>query len=451
MTRASTSLTPQTTRAALARLKKANAAFAGDNPGDPAARQPVHTVYGGAHLFHADTAAHLGERALRALKEYAPDAGVFSRALGLSVLADTVYDRVQGKLEREPVEDYRVDFEDGYGHRPDAEEDAEAQRTAEEMAKGMAASSLPPFVGIRVKPFTEELHPRAVRTLDLFVTTLAGITRGTLPANFVVTLPKVAIPEQVEAASRICALLEKKLRLRNGSLRLELMIETPQAMFGSRGQHALRELVAAAHGRCRGAHFGAYDYTAALDVTAAHQVVTNPACDFARHVLQVSLAGSGIALADSPTIVIPAPPHRTPAAGMDLSTTQIRENRLAVHRAWKVHFDNIQHSLRHAYYQGWDLHPAQLPTRYAAVYSFFLEGLDAVARRLRAFVEREAQASLVGDVFDDAATGQGLLNFFLRGLACGALTTEEAGRSGLTVEEIRSRSFLWILRSRRGT
>jgi citrate lyase beta subunit len=451
MSRASTSLTPQTTRAALARLKKANAAFAGDYPGDAGARQPVHTVYGGAPLFHADTAARLGERALRALKEYAPDAGVFGRALGLSALADTIYERVLAKLEREPVEDYRIDFEDGYGHRPDEEEDAEAHRAAEEMARGMAASSLPPFVGIRVKPFSGELHARAVRTLDVFVTTLARATRGGLPDNFVVTLPKVAIPEQVEAASRICGLLEKKLRLKAGALRLELMLETPQALFGRKGQHALRELVAAGQGRCRGVHFGAYDYTAAFDLTAAHQSVTHPACDFARHVLQASLAGTGVALADSPTLVIPVPPHRAPATGVDLSTTQIRENRLAVHRAWKVHFDNIQHSLRHAFYQGWDLHPAQLPTRYAAVYSFFLQELDGMARRLRGFVERSAQASLVGGVFDDAATGQGLLNFFLRGLACGALTPEEASRSGLTAEEIHSRSFLWILRARRGS
>jgi len=449
MSRASTSLTPPTTRAVLARLKRANATFAGDYPGDPGTRQPVHTVYGGAHLFHADTAARLGERAIRALKEYAPDAGVFSRALGLSALADTIYERVLAKLEREPVEDYRIDFEDGYGHRADEEEDDEAQRSAEEMAKGMAGSSLPPFVGIRIKPLSGELHARALRTLDVFVTTLARVTRGKLPANFVVTLPKVAIPEQVEAASRICGLLERKLRLR-AALGLELMIETPQALFGRKGQHALRELVAAAHGRCRAVHFGAYDYTAGLDVTAAHQALTHPACDFARHVLQASLAGTGIALADSPTVVMPVPPHRTPATGVDLSTTQIRENRLAVHRAWKVHFDNIQHSLRHAFYQGWDLHPAQLPSRYAAVYSFFLEGLEAGARRMRGFVERSAQASLVGDLFDDAATGQGLLNFFLRGLACGALTPDEASRSGLSVEEIRSRSFLWILQARRG-
>ena len=93
-----------------------------------------------------------------------------------------------------------------------------------------------------------------------------------------------------------------------------------------------------------------------------------------------------------------------------------------MHRAWRLHADDVRHSLVNGFYQGWDLHPAQLPTRYAAVYAFFLEGLDAASERLRNFVDKAAQATLVGDVFDDAATGQGLLNFFLRGINCGAIT-----------------------------
>jgi hypothetical protein len=210
---------------------------------------------------------------------------------------------------------------------------------------------------------------------------------------------------------------------------------------------ALRELVEAAAGRCRGAHFGTYDYTASCNVTAAYQAVDHPACDFARHVMQVSLAGAGVFLSDGATNIMPVAPHRAGARG--LTAEEVRENHLVVRRAWKLHYDHVRHSLAHAYYQGWDLHPAQLPTRYAAVYAFFLEGLDAAARRLRAFTEKAAQATLVGEVFDDAATGQGLLNFFLRGLLCGALTPEEASRTGLTVEEIRSRSFLAILEGRR--
>jgi len=206
--------------------------------------------------------------------------------------------------------------------------------------------------------------------------------------------------------------------------------------------------VAAGEGRVTGAHFGTYDYTASCNITAAHQSMTHPACDFAKHVMQVSLAATGVALSDGATNIMPVAPHRA-AAGAALTEGQRRENRAAVHRAWRLHFDHVRHSLVHAYYQGWDLHPAQLPTRYAAVYSFFLEGLDAASRRLRSFTEKAAQATLLGDVFDDAATGQGLLNFFLRGLNCGAITPEEAASTGLTREEMQGRSFLKILEGRK--
>jgi hypothetical protein len=102
------------------------------------------------------------------------------------------------------------------------------------------------------------------------------------------------------------------------------------------------------------------------------------------------------------------------------------------------------------FYQGWDLHPAQLPVRYAAVYSFFLEGLGAASTRLKNFIEKAAQATRVGEVFDDAASGQGLLNFFLRGISCGAITEGEAQKAGLTLAELQTRSFLKILEGRRG-
>jgi citrate lyase beta subunit len=443
-----TSLTSQATRPVLARLRRANLAHARRYPGDPTDRQPVHTVYGGAQLFKADSARRLGELALRALAEYAPGPQVLAEALGLTEVAERVFARVKAKLEREPVEDYRIDFEDGYGNRPDAEEDEEASRTAKEVAKGMATGSLPPFVGIRIKPFSPELHERAIRTLDVFLTTLTRATRGRLPGGFVVTLPKVTIREQVEAAADLLGLLERRTKLRPGSVKLELMVETPQSIFGPRGEVALRALVDAAGGRCRGAHFGTYDYTASCNVTAHYQAMDHPACDFARHVMQVSLAGAGVLLSDGATNIMPVPPHRAGAGG--LSAEQVRENHMVVRRAFKLHYDHVRHSLSHAYYQGWDLHPAQLPTRYAAVYAFFLEGLDAAARRLHAFTEKAAQATLLGEVFDDAATGQGLLNFFLRGLSCGALTLEEAARTGLTVEEIKGRSFLKILEGRKG-
>jgi citrate lyase beta subunit len=444
-------LDPDTISEIFARLSAANRQFAADYPGESGDRQPVHTVYGGAHLFKADIAARLGAAALQTLKEYAPRPATFARALGLpggAALATTIHRRVIEKLEREPVEDYRIDFEDGYGNRPDAEEDGHAAACAGEMAQGMARGSLPPFIGIRVKPLSEELAARSLRTLERFVSGLARATGGALPANFVVTLPKVTRAEQVVALVDSLAQLERAHRLAPGTLRIELMIETPQSVFGPRGEIMIPALVAAARGRCRGAHFGTYDYTAGVNITAMHQVPSHPACDFARHVMQVCLAGTGVTISDGATTVMPVGPHRA-APGKKLTPAQQAANARAVHHAWRIHYDDVRSSLRHAYYQGWDLNPGQLPTRYAAVFAFFLEARDEAAERLERFVERAAQATLLGNVFDDAATGQGLLNFFLRGINCGALTEREALATGLTLEELRGRSFVKILEARR--
>jgi citrate lyase beta subunit len=436
-------------------LRRVNDAAARAWPGDTGDRQPVHTVYGGAHLFRSDSAPKLGSIALAALEEYAPDAATFSSALDLPAhagsepqFAETVRARVAAKLRREPVEDFRIDFEDGYGNRPDAEEDGHAQSVAGEVAAGLAAGTLPPFIGIRIKPLSKELHPRSLRTLDLFVTTMVRACGGRLPPNFLITVPKLMAPGQVEAVAAACGVLERRLRLRPGSLRLELMIETPQSILAVDGSSALRALIAAGGGRIAGAHFGTYDYTALCGITASWQHMRHQACDFAKHLMQVALAQTGVRLSDGATNIMPVAPHRA-APGKSLTPDQQRENRDAVHRAWRIHFDDAMHSLVNGFYQGWDLHPAQLPTRYAAVYAFFLASRPAATVRLRNFVEQAAQATLVGDVFDDAATGQGLLNYFVRGLTSGALTLDEAQETGLTVAELQGRSFLKILEARR--
>jgi hypothetical protein len=175
----------------------------------------------------------------------------------------------------------------------------------------------------------------------------------------------------------------------------------------------------------------------------------HPVCDFAKQVMQVALAGTGVWVADGATNIMPVGPHRA-GADRPLTAEQHGENTRAVHRAWRAHADHVHHSLVTGFYQGWDLHPAQLPSRYAAVYAFFLEGLGAATERLRNFVQKAAQSTLVGDVFDDAATGQGLLNYFLRAMNCGAITEPEAVEmSGLTLEELRGRSFVRILANRR--
>ncbi len=429
-----TTLFPEILDPVLEPLARDNAAHDKLFPGEASERQPVHTVYGGAHLFKPETVWLLGSLALKQVENYAPNPTEFARAVGMAEadgLAERVFERMLAKLQREPVEDYRIDFEDGYGNRPDAEEDGHAVSTAEAVARGLGQQRFPPYVGIRIKPFTTVSAGRAIRTLDLFLTTLIR-SASEVPETFVVTLPKVTLPSQIATLARLLSIIETRLGLRPGKLRMELMIETPQSIFDFSGSSAIPRLLDAAEGRCRGLHFGVYDYTASCNITAQYQSMAHPACDFARHVMQVSAAGRGVMLSDGATNIMPV--------GKDPEV---------VRRAMRLHFEHVQRSLEHGYYQGWDLHPGQLPTRFAAVYSFFLQGFEPAAERLRNFVAKAAQATLVGDVFDDAATGQGLLNFFLRGINCGAFTEEEACSTGLTLEELRGRSFVKILDNRR--
>ncbi len=277
-----TSLSPETLKGITARLRPSLASFAKLYPGESGRRQPVHTVYGGAHLFKADTAVRLGQLAMRSFEGFAPDAATFGDALGLPVsVRDIVYERVREKLGREPVEDFRIDFEDGYGTRPDAEEDGHAVSAAKEVASGMADSTLPPFIGIRIKTFSEELHERSIRTLDLFLSALIESSDGKLPDNFVVTLPKIVTPEQVIALVDIFDEIEPKLDLSPGALKMEMMIETTQSIVGADGTIGIPRFLEAARGRCTAAHFGVYDYTASCEITAAYQGMLHPACDFA--------------------------------------------------------------------------------------------------------------------------------------------------------------------------
>jgi hypothetical protein len=288
-------------------LRQANEEFSRHYAGETGRRQPVHTVYGGAHLFKSDSAKRLGSLARRSLDQFAPDFLTFARALELpgsselpedfdeanelasllkndpeqarkehkpAWLAYTIYRRVVEKLQREPVEDFRIDFEDGYGNRPDDEEDGHAVSAAAEAAEGSKNGTLPPFIGIRIKPFNEELRARSFRTLDIFVSTLLELSKGRLPENFVVTLPKITIPEQVSTLAALLAQLEKQTGIKEGSLKFEMMIETTQSIINHRGQINLPLLLAAGEGRCVAAHFGTYDYTAGCNITAAHQLVT---------------------------------------------------------------------------------------------------------------------------------------------------------------------------------
>ena len=462
----------------LTSLQKANLKFQQTYPGDKPDRQPVHTVYGGANLFKSDTCIKMGEVALKSLQTYSPDFVTLANVLKIegheelpnegkkieklvkklskmeeaerkqhpAWLSYTVYNKIIEKLKKEAVEDFRIDFEDGFGNRPDEEEDATAINAASELAIGMNEKTISPFIGIRIKPFTEDLKVRGVRTLDIFLTTLLEKTGGKLPDNFIVMLPKVTIPEQVITMIRLLEIIEKKNKLKKGTLKMETMVEATQIIMDEEGKNPLMKIIKAGEGRLIAAHFGTYDYTASCGITARYQTMAHPVCDFAHHMTKVALGGTGIFLSDGATNIMPVAPHR----GDNLSERQLKENQQSVHNAWRIGYNHSMHSLINGFYQGWDLNPAQLPMRYAATYNFFLSSITDATHRLKTFVDRAAISTLTGDIFDDAATGQGLLNFFLRAMNCGAISEEQAIATGLTIDEIRSRSFYTILKGRRG-
>lgn len=441
-------------------------------------QQPLHVVYGGAHLFHAGTVPKLGQLAATHLMAFASDCFEFAEAVGLpeaqqvptgrsarkslmgrlsrsgvkarhahpdAWIVYAVHTRVLEKLHRQAVEDYRIDFEDGYGARSNEEEDGHAVQAAEQTVGAMANRALPPHFGIRIKPLSSSSGERAIRTLELYLTRLLTRTAGILPTNFVVTLPKIHGPREVVTLSRWLQDLEQRAGLRSGLVKMELMIETPEVLSNAEGRCLIRELVSACEGRCRGLHLGLYDFLSSLDVVSSAQSYLHPLADHLRSVTKVSVGGDQLWLSDGATNRIPVGPHRN----RKLKATQRAENRAEVHQGWHEVFRHVDHSLRMGYYQGWDLHPSQFAPRYAAIFALFVREEPAAAGRLKAFLDTAAQATLRGQQFDDAATAQGLLNFFQRGIACGALPESSLISAGLTRQELHRRSFAEIVGARR--
>jgi hypothetical protein len=441
-------------------------------------RTPVHVVYGGAHLFRRDTPRKSGAIALRSLEHYAPNFAEFARAMWISGaetlpqydaaiqnlefqfieneqevkagnfnawFARTIYERALEKLNREPVEDYRIDFEDGYGFSSDGEEDSHAISASGELAEAFLANTITPFCGFRIKSLQSETRKRAVRTLDLFLTNLLEKTGGKLPENFVVTLPKIMRREEIRVLDELLSEFEKQKNLANGAIKIEIMIETPKTIVNEKGEIVLRSLIEAGNGRVNSAHFGAYDYMASFGISGSHQHLNHEACVFARQMMQISLAPLGIRLSDSATTELPVPVHKNE----NLTNNQLKENKQVVHAAWRRHFSNVTNSLINGFYQSRDLHPAQLAARYAAVYSFFLESQDIQANRLKGFIGKATQAATTGNTFDDAASANGLLNFFRHGLSSGAISEKEiTEKTGLSADELKTTSFMKIMEVR---
>ena len=399
-------LVEQLTDALDDRLGEVDADLARHYPGGRPGRQPVHTVYVPADRFRADLATTYGAAALRTTEEH--------EAVLLSLLDGDVdlLGLVRDKLAREPVENVRIDLEDGYGTRPDDEEDADAARAADELAAALSAGTAPAWCGIRFKSFEAPTRRRGIRTLSVFLERLLAGTG--LPDGFVVTLPKVTAVEQVEALVHASGRLEPALGLAAGALRFEIQVETPQSILGPDGTALVARMVHASEGRCTGLHYGTYDYSAYCGIAAAQQSLDHPVADHAKAIMQAAAAGTGVRLSDGSTNVLPV-------GDAD-----------QVEAAWANHLRLVRRSLERGYYQGWDLHPAQLPTRFAATFAFHRDGWTAAAARLRTYVERRDSG-----VLDEPATARALADFLLRGIDCGALGADEvADATGLDTRAV---------------
>lgn len=369
-------------------------------------RQPVHTVYVPADRVAAAADGRLapswGAAARSAIDAHAPTPLALAGATGVGAdVVEGVWPRLLDKLATEPIEDLRVDLEDGYGARPDDIEDRDALAAARALAAAVAGGVAPPYLGLRIKSLETATRTRGLRSLDLALGELCGSEPG-LPSGFVVTLPKVSTVAQVDAMAEASGRLEERYGLAAGRLRFEVQVELPEAVLGPDGVATVSRIARAGDGRVSGLHFGTYDYTAALGIAGPYQSLEHPAADLAKGIMQLAVAGTDVRLSDGSTNVLPT------------------GDRESVHAAWRLHARLVRRSLERGFYQGWDLHPAQLPTRFLATYGFFRVGIDAVVTRLRTYLDS-------GDsgILDEPATARALAEFALRGLDCGAFTEAE--------------------------
>ena len=377
-------------------LKRADDLLANKYRGDFGGRQPIHTCYVPADKLTATTPAQWGEIALQTLEEHTPTAKALATAVGANLGAiEEIFDRIKAKIQRQPIEDLRIDFEDGYGRRGDVQEEKDLTAALDAFWKLKT-----PFIGIRMKALEAVTRQRGLKTLDQFI---AGIVSGgKYPDNFVITLPKVTFPEQVDVMIAALESIEKSHGLAPGTIRFEIQIETTQAIMDEKGSVTAAQYIDRAKGRLSAFHYGTYDYSAAAGISSAYQTLDHPAADYAKSVLQVATAGTTVRISDGSTNILPVG-----------SSEQ-------VHAAMHNHYRLVRRSLERGIYQGWDLHGSQLPTRIAANWIFYRDGLSVASLRLRNYLNNAASGTM-----DEPATALTLARYFLRGLDCGAIESSE--------------------------
>lgn len=367
-------------------LDPVDASLAREYPGDKIGGQPIHTVYVPASTAAADVPSRWGEEALALLDSRSAVFDELDRSGVLPV--------VRNILRTNPVQDLRIDFEDGYGWRSDAVEDGHAREAGRTLGAWSADPRGPSWMGVRTKGLAPHERARGFRTLELVLDAAGGV-----PDGFVFTVPKLRAVEQVDAVVALCEELELAHGLAERSLRFELQIESPQAIVGSNGTATLAPALHRASGRCTSLHYGTYDYSAAVGITSAQQSLAHPAADHAKNVMLAAAAQTGVWVSDGSTQVVPV--------GTDHE----------VESAIKRHFDLVTRSLERGFYQGWDMHPSHLATRWTATLSFFRSAMPTAASRVAAYLD-----SAAGGMMDEPATAQALAAVLVRGLDAGAAT-----------------------------
>ncbi|MFT4042428.1 MAG: aldolase/citrate lyase family protein [Gordonia sp. (in: high G+C Gram-positive bacteria)] len=359
-------------------------------PGDRDTAQPVHTVYISAADVDVDTPAQWGERAASIADAAAAVLADLAPADVVSIARD--------RLMTNPIEDLRIDLEDGYGWRADATEDADARRAGRTLAKWASAGAHSPRIaGIRAKGLGAAERSRGLRTLELVLDAAGGV-----PDGFVFTVPKLRDARQVDAVNVICAEFERVHGIAEGTLRFELQIEIPQAILGPDGRATVADALHRGMPRVSALHYGTYDYSAACGIVSAQQSLAHPVADYAKSVMQAAAAQTGVWISDGSTQVMPTGDSAQVAAAL------VRHHAL------------VTRSLERGYYQGWDMHPGHLVTRWLAVTGFFRSAMPTAATRLQSYFEKRS-----GDVVDEPATAMSLALVIARGSAAGAFTADE--------------------------
>jgi citrate lyase beta subunit len=192
-----------------------------------------------------------------------------------------------------------------------------------------------------MKAMEEVTRVRGLKTLDRFIAGM--LEQGKYPDNFIVTLPKVTFPEQVDVMVAACEKIENDHALKNGTIRFEIQIETTQAILDQQGRATAAQYIDRAKGRLTG-------------------------FDYAKTILQVAIAGTTVRMSDGSTNILPI------------------GTRDQVHAAMHNHYRLVRRSLERGIYQGWDMHGSQLPTRIAANWIFYRDGLAAASLRLKNYL-----------------------------------------------------------------